>query len=673
MSFFRRFVRGLLWAAVLSSLFPVARASIDPANFDNSVSPAVDFYHYANGGWIRSTPIPASASGWGPFNEADERNHEILGRILERAAKDRNAQGVEKLVGDFFASGMDEAAINEAGIRPIAGELSQLGSIRTVAALQAAIAHLHELGVDVGFGFGSEQDPKNSTMMIAGAGQGGLGLPDRDYYIRDDEKSRGIQQDYIAHVARMLVLGGDAPDVAAREAAAVMKLETLLAKASKTSVELRDPVGNYHKWPRAALVKLMPHFDWTAYFHGIELPAPPEVDIGQEEFFRAFDRALVETPLEDWRAYLRWHLLHETAPYLSRPLSQENFAFFARELSGVPEQRERWKRVLDTIDSGPGEALGQLYVKENFPAESKARMLALVGRLRASLRARLQTVEWMDAPTRARALEKIDALNVKIGYPNKWIDYRRLQIDRKSYVWNVLRSNEFDFQRTLEKIGKPVDRQEWGLTPPSVNAYYSPSLNEVVFPAGILQPPFFDPKADDAVNYGGIGAVIGHEMTHGFDDEGRQFDAVGNLVDWWTPESAKRFAERAAVIVKQYSEFVVVGDVHVNGELTEGENIADLGGLKIAYTAFQLARKGRAAEMLGGFTPEQRFFISYASVWRENQRPEAMRLQANTDPHPPSIVRVNGPLSNLPEFAAAFNIPEGAPMRRSASQRAVIW
>ena len=649
------------------------RANIDARNFDPAAKPQDDFNAFANGGWIKANPVPAAYSSWGAFNQVDESNKIALHRILEQAARAEHRTQIEQQVGDFYASGMDEAAIEAAGIAPLQPELNRLANIKTIADVQAAVAHLHRLRVNAGFAFSAEQDPKNSVMMISAGGQAGLGLPDRDYYFRDDEKSKTLREQYGAHVARMLVLAGDAPVAAQAEAKAVMNLETALAKGSKTNVELRDPVANYHKLTQADLQKLTARFDWTAYFTGLGLAQPGDVDIGQPEFFQTFDALLGSTPVADWQAYLRWHLIHAAAPYLNAAIVDENFDFYGRKLTGRKQLRDRWKRVLDTVDGSVGEALGQLYVAECFPPESKARMLQLVANLRAALRDRLQTLEWMDAPTRAAALKKLDAFGVKIGYPDKWIDYSKLTVDRGPFILNVLRAEEFNVQRDLAKIGKPVDRTEWGMSPPTVNAYYNPNMNEIVFPAGILQPPFFDASADDAVNYGGIGAVIGHEMTHGFDDEGRQYDPQGNLTDWWTPECTTRFKERAQAIIKQFGAYVAIDDLHINGELTQGENIADLGGVKIAYAALQKALAGQPRPAIGGYTPEQRFFLSWATVWHESVRPEELRLQVNTDPHSPARFRIIGPLSNLPEFATAFDVPEGAPMRRPAGDRVVIW
>ncbi|HVU39119.1 MAG TPA: M13 family metallopeptidase, partial [Opitutales bacterium] len=521
--------------------------------------------------------------------------------------------------------------------------------------------------------FSNEADPGDSSLEIAGAGQSGLGLPDRDYYFRDDDHSKQIRAQYVAHLAKMFGLAGEAPDVAQAHAAAVMRIETALAQGSRTHADLRDPLANYHKQTADDLWKLTPQFDWQKYFQALGLPPPSAIDVGQPEFFSAFNALINSTPLDDWKAYLRWQLLDSMAPYLSTPFVNEDFEFNGRILTGAQQLRERWQRVLMTIDRNAGEALGQLYVKEYFPPEAKARILELVANLRTALRERIQAVTWMDDPTRAAALQKLDALNVKVGYPDKWIDYSKLALDRASYAGNVLKAREFDARRDLAKIGQPVDRTEWGMTPPTVNAYYDPSFNEIVFPAGILQPPFFDPAADDAVNYGAIGATIGHEMTHGYDDEGRHFDAHGNLKEWWTPESAKRFQERAAAIVKQFDAYTVLDGLHLNGEVTQGENIADLGGLKISWIAFQKALAAKPTGPIGGFTPAQRFFISYAASWRMNQRPEDLRKQVLTNEHAPDKFRVNGPLSNLPEFWAAFDVPAGAPMRRAPADLVNIW
>ena len=659
--------------AAALSLVTVTRAEIDLKNFDLTVKPQDDFYQYANGGWVKVNPVPAAYSTWGTFRVIADKNREDLRTILERAVKVEKPGALEKLVGDFFASGMDEAAINAAGLKPLQAELDRIAALKSATDLPAALAHLHLYGIRAGFFLSSEQDPKDTKTMITGAGQGGIGLPDRDYYFRADEKSKNIRTAYVAHVAKTLELAGATPTDAAANSAAIMALETALAKGSKKNTELRDPVANYHKLPAVEVQKLTPHFDWAAYFAALGVKAPSAIDIGQPEFFNALDASITGTDLAVWKTYLRWNLLRVTSPVLSAPFTEEHFAFYDKTLTGAQQMRERWKRVLDVVDGETGEALGQLYVAKYFPPESKARMVKLIANLRAALHERIATLEWMDAPTRAKAITKLEAFGVKVGYPDKWIDYSPLTFDRGAYVTNYLRAREFNNRRELAKIGQPVDRTEWGMTPPTVNAYYNPTMNEIVFPAGILQPPFFDGKADDAINYGGIGGVIGHEMTHGFDDEGRQFAADGTLTDWWSPESAKLFTTRSSAIVKQFNGYVAIDDLHINGELTQGENIADLGGIKIAYAALQKALVGQSRAKIDGFTPEQRFFLGWAAGWRNNTRPEALRMRVQTDPHSPGKFRVNGPFSNIDEFFAAFGVPEGAPMRRPAADRVLIW
>ncbi len=661
------------WLALALLFTSGLQAQIEVKNFDPATKLEDDFYQHVNGAWLQANPIPAAYPRWGVDNEVDERNKAALHTILDRAAAAKDPGFIEKLVGDFYASGMDEAAINAAGLAPLQPELARIEAIKDAAGLPAALARLNLLQAHAGFYFSGEPDPADSNNDIAGLGQGGLGLPDRDYYFRDDDHSKKIREQYVAHIGKMLELAGDTPAVAQARAAAVMKLETALAKGSKTHADLRDPVANYHKLPLAEVQKLTPLFDWNTYLAALGLANVDQMDVGQPEFLQTFNAEIVSTSLADWKTYLRWQLLNATAAYLSAPFVNEDFDFNGKILTGAQELRERWKRVLTTIDHNVGEALGQLYVKDYFPPASKARIVELVANLRAALHDRLLTLEWMDEPTRAAALKKLAALNVKVGYPDKWIDYRKLVIDRGPYVLNVLRAREFDSRRELAKIGHPVDRTEWGMTPPTVNAYYDPSMNEIVFPAGILQPPFFDASYDDAVNYGAIGSVIGHEMTHGYDDQGRQFDAAGNLKDWWSPDSASRFLERSAAIIKQFDGYSVLDNLHLNGEVTQGENIADLGGLKLAYAAFQKTQANKDATLIDGFTPAQRFFLSYANSWRINQRPEDLRKQVLTNEHAPDKFRVNGPLSNLPEFWAAFNIPEGAPMRRPASGRVNIW
>src|SRR5215470_3508573 len=652
---------------------------LDPKNMDTSVKPKDDFYLYANGGWLKRNPVPPEYSRWGSFTELEEKNAEALHKIAEKAANthaDVNAAPEVQKVGDYYASGMDEKAIEASSIKPLEDQLKQIDAINDRNDLLNAIARLHTIGVNAFFEFGSGQDAKDSTREIAQAQQGGLGLPDRDYYTKTDEDSKKKRAAYAEHVTKMLTLLGETPGKAAEDAKKIMALETSLAKASRTRVELRDPQKNYNKMSQADLQKLTPDWNWADYFKAINLNVPGDINVGQPEFFKEANSVFAKTSIDTWKAYLRWHLIDDAATELSKDFVNEDFNFNQGVLRGTKEIKPRWKRVVASEDGAIGEALGKLYVAEYFPPEAKARALELINNLKEALADRIKTLDWMDELTKKAALEKLAAFQVKIGYPEKWRDYSTLMIDRGPFVLNELRSENFEAKRQLNKIGKPVDRTEWGMTPPTVNAYYNPKMNEIVFPAGILQPPFFFANADDAVNYGGIGCVIGHEMTHGFDDQGRQYDKVGNLTDWWTKESADAYETRRKAVVDQYSEYEALPGLHVNGELTQGENIADIGGVKLAYAALQKAldkHPEQRNQKIDGFTPEQRFFLAFAGVWRSKIRDEDQKLRLNVDPHSPGHFRVNGPLSDLPEFAKAFNIPDGSPMVRPAEKRVNIW
>ncbi|HEY6292481.1 MAG TPA: M13 family metallopeptidase [Terriglobia bacterium] len=648
---------------------------VDLASLDKTCKPCQDFYHYANGEWQKKNPIPPAYPSWSPAYELSERNREHLHQILEQAAADRNATAGsnEQKIGDFYASCMNEPQVNADGIKPLEPELERIAAMGDLAGLQAEVARLQGMGVEAVFNFGSTQDEKNSTQVIGGAAQGGLGLPDRDYYTNTDDRSKQIRQQYVEHVAKMFELLGDDSTKAEAEAKTVMALETRLAEASLTNVERRDPQKTYHKMNAAELAALTPNFTWTTYFDEIGHPNIEFVDVQAPKFFAAVSEQLKAAPLDDWKTYLRWHLVNAVAPALSDPFVNEDFNFTGRVLRGTKELLPRWKRCVRATDNNLGEALGQVYVQKYFPPEAKARALDMVNNLMATLHDDLQTLPWMGEATRQQALVKLAAFTKKIGYPDKWRDYSAYQVDRGPYVLNVVRGAEFEFRRDLNKIGKPVDRGEWGMTPPTVNAYYNPELNEIVFPAGILQPPLFDPQADDASNYGAMGAIIGHEMTHGFDDEGRQFDAQGNLRDWWTPEDEKRFNERAECVEKQFDGYVVEGDLHENGKLVLGESIADLGGLTIAYRALEKTLEGKPRPLIGGFTPEQRFFLAYGQAWAENARPQAERLQATTDPHPLSRFRAISAPANMSEFQKAFDCKEGDAMVRSGTMRCQIW
>ena len=652
---------------------------LDPKNMDTSVKPGDDFFLYADGNWIKQTEIPPEYSRWGAFNELIERNNDALHTIAEKASQtqvDPKLAPETQKVGDYYASGMDEQAIEAMRTKPLQEKLNRIDMIKDRQDVLAEIAHLHSIGVNAFFNFGAGQDAKDSTRDIAQAVQGGLGMPDRDYYTKQDPDMKGKREKYIAHVTKMLTLLGEPAGKAAEDAKKIMALETKLAEASRTRVQLRDPIKNYNKMGVRQLQDLTPDWNWSDYFKKIDLVEPGDINVRQPEFFKAAANSFKSTPIDDWKAYLRWNLINATAPYLSKDFVDEEFDFNERTLRGTQQIKPRWKRVIASEDDAIGEALGKLYVGFYFPPEAKARALELVNNLKEALADRIKTLDWMDEPTKKEALKKLAAFQVKIGYPDKWLDYSLLQIDRGPFVLNTIRAEKFEADRDVQKIGKPVDRTDWGMTPPTVNAYYNPNMNEIVFPAGILQPPFFYANADDAVNYGAIGAVIGHEMTHGFDDQGRQFDAVGNLRDWWSKKSAEEYDKRRKAVVDQYSSYEPLPGMHVNGELTQGENIADIGGVKLAYAALQKALDKHPEERtkkIDGLTPEQRFFLSFAAIWRSKIRDEDQKLRLNTDPHSPAQFRVNGPLSNLPEFQQAFNIPDGSPMARPADKRVNIW
>ena len=648
----------------------------DLANLDRSVKPCDDFFQFADGGWIKANPIPAAYPGWGSFNKLGERNEEVLHQILEEAAKNPKAAAgsSEQKIGDFYASCMNTEQVEGEGVRPLLSEFERISKIQNLTEMQAEVARLQGLGVDALFQFGSRQDFKNSSQELAQAAQGGLGLPDRDYYTKADEKTVKQRVAYVQHVGKMFELLGDNPEKAAAEAKTVMAIETKLAEASLTRVERRDPDKNYHKMDLAQLKTLTPQFSWESYFHDVGYPRIDTVNVGQPDFFRQLDQSLTAIPLPDWKTYLRWHLIHTAAPRLSSKFVDEDFDFYGRTMTGAKEILPRWKRCVQTTDRELGEALGQIYVQKAFPPEAKARALEMVHNLIAALRDDLSTLDWMGPETRKQALAKLDAITLKIGYPDKWRDYSAFHVDRGPYVANILRGREFEFHRELDKLGKPVDRTEWGMTPPTVNAYYSAPMNEIVFPAGILQPPFYDPHVDDALNYGGMGAVIGHELTHGFDDQGRKFDAQGNLKDWWTPDDTKSFQERADCVSKQFDSYVVEEGLHENGKLVLGESIADLGGLTIAHAALEKMWESKPPQKeIDGFTAGQRFFLAWAQIWASSNRPEFARLIVATNPHPLGRFRTIGPLSNMPAFSRAFGCSGGDGMARPGAERCRIW
>ncbi|HET7225940.1 MAG TPA: M13 family metallopeptidase [Candidatus Eisenbacteria bacterium] len=642
---------------------------------DTTCAPCRDFFRYANGTWDDRTPIPAAYSRYGVDREIEDRSTEALRKLLEQAAADVTAPrgGNRWKLGAFYSSCMDSERAEREGAKPLAPAFAEIEAIRTPAALATTIAHLHAEGVPLAFGFRSQQDFKNSDQVIAVAAQGGLGLPDRDYYLKTDSTSVALRDAYVGHITRTFELLGTPHATAAADAQRILALETALAKSSMTRVQRRDPNAVYHKMALAELRTLSPRFDWNAYLaaQGLHVTA---LNVAQPEFFKGLNRELTDVPLADWKVYLRWHVVRDAAPILSSAFVDEDF-HFTQKLTGQRAMLPRWRRCLQATDNELGEALGQEFVKLYFTPENKARTLDMVHNLEAALKARLGTLAWMSDSTKQAAIRKLAAFDNKIGYPDHWRDYSALTLDRNSpYYANVIRAEAFEWRRELHKIGRPVDRTEWGMTPPTVNAYYNPTVNEIVFPAGILQPPYYDPLADDAYNYGSMGGTIGHEMTHGFDDSGRQFDARGNLKDWWTPSDAEHYKAQAQRVVDEYNGFVAVDTFHVNGRLTLGENIADLGGLVVAWDAWQRARVGKPPQpVIDGYTPEQRFFLGYAQSWREKTRPERARVLAVTDPHSPEKWRVNGVVMNMPEFARAFGCKQGDPMVLPDEQRAVIW
>lgn len=661
---------------VVSSVETMVKGvGLEMANLDRSVSPCEDFNLFANGGWLKRNPVPAAESRWGSFNELADNNNKTLQAVVDAAVTATNAVkgSSTQMVGDFYAAGMDSAAIEKAGLSPLKPELDRINAVKDRATLLQTMAHLRTIGRGGVFGFYVGQDDKISTQYIVNITQSGLGLPDRDYYLKTDARSQNIREEYQKHVGNMFRLLGDNEVTAKKNAAKIMEVETRLAKASMTRVEQRDPHATYNKMTVAALQKLSPNFNWPTLLKNLQVASAKEVIVAQPNFLKEANAMLASVPVTDWKNYLRWHVARTSAAYLPQAFVQESFNFNSKFLGGAKEMQPRWKRVLRMTDATIGEALGQEYVEKAFSPEAKAKALEMVNNLRAAFQEHVKNLDWMSAATKQQALNKLNAFAVKIGYPDKWETYSGLNVSRTSYLQNVIAASRWGFMDNVSKLGKPVDRTEWGMTPPTVNAYYNPSMNEIVFPAGILQPPFFDPKADDAVNYGGMGAVIGHELTHGFDDQGSQYDPEGNLRDWWTAEDKAKFKARTDLVDRQYSAFQPLDSVFVNGKLTMGENIADIGGLNIAFTALQKAIANKNVGKIDGFTPEQRFFLAWAQIWRTNATENYLRQQVLTDSHSPASFRINGPLSNLPQFYKAFGCGPGSKMYRPDAERVHIW
>lgn len=662
-----RFLTALMVLASVYSSATAQTVAFDTTRMDTSVNACDDFFQYANGTWVKKTEIPAAYSRWGSFNILADNNNNALRTILDAdlQLKDAPAGSDGQLIGDYYASCMDEAAIEKAGAKPLKPYFKQINKIKNTKDLQRQIAMMHSTGVPVLFGFGVGADAKNSSMNIAGIRQGGLSLPDRDFYTKDDAKAVETRAKFVEHMTNVFKLLGDDADKAAANARIVMAIQTRLANASRTRVEQRNPEKNYNKRTLAQLAEMSPNFSWTDYMTARNVPTVSEINVGQPEFFAEVNKMLADVSIEDWKTYLRWMTTDAAAPRLSKAFVEEDFNFNSKYLTGTKEQQPRWRRCVTSTDRAVGEALGAEYVKKNFTPESQKRVGELIDNLFVAYRERITQADWMSPETKEKALLKLAAYQRKIGFNTNPRGYAGLKLDRKSYFENSRRVGQFEIARNLRDTGQKVDKTRWGMTPPTVNAYYNPSYNEIVFPAGILQPPFFNANADDAINYGAIGAVIGHEITHGFDDQGSQFDAEGNLKMWWTPEDRKKFDERADCVASQFSGYQIQDGLNINGKLTLGENLADLGGLTIAYAAYQKSLEGKPKPAnIDGFTPEQRFFLGYAQVWATKSTSEFERQQVLTDPHSNARYRVDGPLSNLPQFAEAFSCKQDDKMVR---------
>ncbi len=671
---------GLLSTPPLFAQHLPSEPVLDVSDMDQTIDPCVDFYSYSCGGWVKNNPIPPDQSSWSTYGKLEDENRSQLRSILEDASKAsaaRNAstQDATQKIGDYYASCMDEAAIDKLGTQPLLPELARIKRLRSKQDLAKYVASTDfppslEGGGTL-FTFRSNQDFKDSSQVIAEADQGGLGLPDRDYYLKDDPKSEELRKAYVAHVARMFELLGDKPSRAAAEAVTVMRIETALAKAQMTRVERRDPPKLYHRMSLQELQALAPTFDWNAYFATTGVGSLSSLNVVTPDYLHAMSQEIKDEPLADWKTYLRWHAAHDAAADLSSAFVKENFSFYGKTLRGQQELPPRWKRCTNDVDNDLGEALGQAYVSKYFSPEAKQAALKIVQEVEASMQSEIQALPWMGATTKEQALDKLHAIANKIGYPDTWRDYSSLQIVRGDEIGNSERASWFEFHRWLAKIGKPVDRKEWGMTPPTVNAYYDPQKNDINFPAGILQPPLFSATSDAAPNYGDTGATMGHELTHAFDDEGSQFDAQGNLRNWWTDADRKEFEQRAQCVVDQYSGYTIIDDIKINGKLTNGEDLADLGGTLLAYLAWKEETKNQKLETLDDLTPEQRFFVAYGQSWCTNEHDETKRLRATVDPHSPDKYRANGVVSNMSEFRAAFHCKPGQPMVRENSCR--VW
>lgn len=676
-AFYAWLVVPAVFAAACSSTeksdVPKRTVFFDKTGMDTTVSPGENFFQYANGAWMKNTVIPASETGWGSFYVLYDENQKNLRKILDEVSSERHDRGsLEQKVGDLYKSGMDTVAIDKRGYEPVKPMLARIDAVKDVQGLIALSADSFKEGDGFLFGFSVGPDDRISTKNALNFYQTGLGLPNRDYYFNNDPETKAVRDAYKKYIVRLFTLTGTEAAAAEKIATDIIRLETEIAGSHLTPVELRDPVKNYNKFTVAEFQKQIPGIPFRDVLDRIGAKTDT-VLVSQPKYYQALNKLLRSEPVELWKNKLKFELLNGSASYLSKEFRDARFDFAGRTLNGQKQQKERWKLMVETTDNGLGELLGQLYVRKYFPQEAKDRMLDLVNNLQKVYEGRIKNLDWMSPETKSRALAKLNAFTRKIGYPDKWKNYDDVEISPDKYYENQVSVARHNFREIMGRLGKPVDKTEWGMTPPTVNAYYNPSFNEIVFPAGILQFPFFDANADDAINYGAIGAVIGHEMTHGFDDQGSQYDKDGNLKDWWTREDAAKFKQKAAVVVDQYGQYTVLNDLKVNGQLTLGENIADIGGLAIAYEAFKNTEQGKGNTAIDGFTPDQRFFLSFAQVWRIKDRDERLRMRISLDPHSPEMYRVNGPLSNMPAFYEAFGVKPGDKMYRAEDQRVKIW
>lgn len=639
---------------------------------DKTVSASQNFYGFANGNWQRQNPIPSNYSRWSNISILDKKILQMIQQMLIEAEKNSSAKpgSIQQKIGDFYYSGMDESRINQLGMTPLQPDFNRIESIQSLRDLQAVMTYFQSIGVDTGFNFGSMQDFMDSEQMIAAVEQGGLGLPDRDYYLKDDKKFRQVREAYLKYLAKMFQLLGDSPEQASSEAMVVMNIEKSLAEASMSKIDQRDPHRVYHMMTIAEMNKLTPHFSWMQFLNTLELKSVQRINMAMPDFFKQWDSLLQSISLKDWKIYLRSHLIQSYAAFLSKPFVDANFEM-SSVITGTQSQLPRWQRVVNTENHVLGFAIGEWYVKKYFPERSKKQVLEMVENIREALKNDLQTLSWMTPETRKAALKKLDLMSTQVGYPSKWWDYSSLMIDRGPYVLNVKRARIFMFNRDLHKIGRPIDKTEWAMNPQTINAYYNPSMNIIYLPAGILQPPFFSPDYPASVNYGSIGYVVGHEITHGFDDQGAQFDGHGNLKNWWKPEDLKKFKQATQCIMDQFNQYKIEDDITIQGQLVMGEATADLGGLLLAYRAYHASKAYQNAKLIDGFTPDQQFFLGFAQSWAENIRPEQLRNFNTVDPHPPAQYRVNGTLANVPQFWTAFDVPASSPLKNQ--HPCTIW